>query len=125
MAPATDAPRALIVDADPALYELLEEWLAAQGFGVARDAETADAVDGYALIVADVPAPKGGGLALLRRLAEEHPGTPVVALSSSFFAGIDSMGPVARTLGVAGVLPKPVTREALLRTVERVLGKAA
>jgi DNA-binding response OmpR family regulator len=125
MAPATDAPRALIVDADPALFGLLEEWLAAQGFGVARDAEACGAPDGYDLIVADVPAPRSGGLALLRRLSEDHPGTPILALSSSFFAGIDTMGAVARSLGVAGVLPKPVTREALLLTVDRVLGKAA
>ena len=45
----------------------------------------------------------------------------MIALSSNFFPGVESTGAVARELGVAAVLPKPVTREALVAAVRRVL----
>jgi CheY-like chemotaxis protein len=110
-------PKILVVDADPALLGLLGEWLVDLGEVSARrgDSETCD------LLVVDVPYPRQGEGNPLRRLADTHPGTPVLALSPTFFAGIDTHGAVARALGVAGVLPKPVRREALVAAVRHLL----
>jgi DNA-binding response OmpR family regulator len=117
--------RILVADADCALFGLLEEWFAASGWqlaGACQPEETA--LDGYDLILVDVPFPREGGQDVLKSLAREHPGTPIIALSSSFFPGVESDGAVARELGVAAVLPKPVARGALLATVQRVLHRA-
>lgn len=116
-------PRVLVVDADPALLGLLEEWLGAQGLSVAEEqtASGEPAEGGFDLVVVDVPFPRHCGLEVLRRVTTRHPGVPILALSSSFFAGIASTGVVARALGVAGVLPKPVGREAMCAAVRKLL----
>ena len=115
-------PQILVLDADPALLGLLGEWLADIGDVTARPAAQASPCD---LLVVDVPYPRQGESNPLRRLAETHPGTPVLALSPTFFAGIEPYGAVARELGVAGVLPKPVPRDALVAAVRRLLPHAA
>jgi CheY-like chemotaxis protein len=103
--------RVLVADADPALFGLLEEWLAACGCRVASS--WSGARDGCDLILVDVPFPRHDGQTV-KALAGAHPHTPIVVLSSSFFPGVEACGAVARSLGVAGVLPKPLNREALL-----------
>ena len=115
--------RVLVADADCALYGLLEEWLAGEGFELSGAcAPDEPARDGYDLIVVDVPFPREG-VEMLRRLGREHPGTPIVALSAAFFPSVEASGALARELGVAAVLPKPVTREALISAASRVLHK--
>ena len=119
---AVRAPQVLVVDADRALLALLKEWLAEYGFSVvepgAADKGTRQRFD---LVVVDVPFPRQGGPDLLRRVANDHPGTPILALSSSFFPGIESTGAVAQALGVASVLPKPIMRDALMMAVCNLL----
>jgi DNA-binding response OmpR family regulator len=120
------APRLLIVDADPALQDLLEEWLSAQAYSIAREWGEGCRVQGsFDLIIVDVPFPRGGGLDVLKRMGARHPGTPILALSSSFFAGVENHGLVARSLGVAGVLAKPLTCNALIAGVQRALHRRA
>lgn len=116
-------PRILVVDTDRALLGLLEEWLDVCGCIVESDQDRTGGVNGGRpdLMIVDVPHPKRGGMELLQKLAAEHPGTPIIALSSTFFPGIESTGGVARTLGVACVLPKPVGRESLLTAVRSLL----
>ena len=114
------AARILVVDADPALLDLLEEWLGEQGFRVVAEGEASVRND-FDLAIVDVPFPRNGGLARLKRVAESHPGVPVLALSSNFFAGVASTGVVARALGVAGALAKPLSRDALLAAVSELL----
>jgi len=117
-----DPPRVLVVDADCALSGLLEEWLGAEGCRVAAQPAHAGA-DGkrHDLIIVDVPFSRQGGVDLIGSLADRYPTTPILALSSTFFAGIECCGAVARSLGVACVLPKPASREALVGAVRRLL----
>jgi len=114
-------PRILVVDTDRALLGLLEEWL--DGCAVVSDEDRAAGPNGgrFDLLIVDVPNPKHGGVEWLHALAARHPGTPIIALSSTFFPGVASTGGVARTLGVACVLPKPVARESLLSAVRGLL----
>lgn len=105
------APAVRVVGADGATLELLREWLAEAGWSVVEEARRC------ALVLVDVPFPRRGSSPLLARVALEHLGTPVVALSATFHAGIERSGTVARQLGVAGVLPKPLGRDALLDAV--------
>lgn len=115
-----DAPaRVLLLDIDPAMADLFEEWLAGDGLQMLR---RADAGERIALILIDLPFPREDGAARLRRLAQAWPGVPVLVLSSTFFAGVSAQGAVARQLGVAAVLPAPVARDTLRSAVSELLG---
>lgn len=116
--------RILVADADCALFGLLEEWFAASGWQLAGECQPDHTgLDGYDLILVDVPFPRED-VDVLNLLRRDHPGTPIIALSANFFAGVESMGALSRELGVAAVLPKPLTREALLAAAQRVMNNA-
>jgi DNA-binding response OmpR family regulator len=119
-------PRILIVGADPATLGLFQEWLAAGGYDVV-DEDATDRLnrDRFALAIVDAPFPRQSAHDLLQRVTNENPGTPILAHSSAFFSSVACCGGVAHTLGVAGVLPKPAAREALIAAVHKVLGPGA
>jgi CheY-like chemotaxis protein len=119
---AREPARVLVVNVDTSLAGLLDEWLAPCGCEVVQHADDDDlAQHDLDIAVVDVPFPRQGGLALLQRIAAAHPGKPIVALSSTFFSGIECNGAVARALGVTTVLPMPVSREALTTAVRDLL----
>lgn len=113
--------RILVVNADAATYGLLCEWLGAEGFGVSdeRDAQ-ASARGPFTAVIVDVPFARHGGLELLGEVAARHPGTPLLALSATFFSSVQCSGGCAHALGVSGVLPKPLTREALVAALRNL-----
>lgn len=114
--------RVRLIDADPTWRDLIGQWLASMDCAlVAEPAGDDDPPPVADLVIVDVPFPRCGGVDLVRRIASLHPATPILALSTNFFSGIECCGPVARTLGVDCVLPKPANREALARAVQRVL----
>jgi CheY-like chemotaxis protein len=118
----TPARRVLVVDADRALFGLIREWLSAEGCVVlAPGGAATEPAEAFDLVIVDVPYPRDCGVDSISRLSKRHPMTPILALSSTFFARIECCGPVARALGVACVLPTPVTRQALVDAVRRVL----
>ena len=112
--------RILLVDAEPALAAMVAEWLEPSGWQVDTS------IDGArpALVIVDVPFPRQAN-DMLQRLSAAHAGTPIVVLSSTFFATVDRCGAVARQLGVAGVLPKPLQREALQLAVQQLGARAS
>ncbi len=114
----TTRPTILVLDADAALLGLLREWLAELGEVTAGSAAAALPCD---LVVVDLACPRRDEPGPLHRLGRSHPGTPVLALSPALFASVGCHGEVACSLGVAGVLPKPVKREALVAAVRRLL----
>lgn len=116
------AYRVLIMEADPALHALLAEWLAGFGCTVeAHDAAPAGREVPFDLVIVDVPFPRESGRAVIERTRGDHAGVPILVLSSRFFGGVRSRGAIARDLEVAGVLPKPLTRETLIEALEQVL----
>lgn len=119
MTPNAATPAVLVVDADRDTLALLREWLSEVGWVVLDDAARKAPVPVH-LVLLDLAFPRRGAALALQRLAIEHAGTPVLALSAMFHAGIDPHGEVARSLGVAGVLPKPIRRDALIDAVQRL-----
>src|SRR5262249_38927130 len=68
-----EVARILVVDADPALSGLLEEWLAEAGCRVVdHDPD---------LLLIDLPRPRQAGSELVKHLAARYPARPLVALS--------------------------------------------
>lgn len=113
----------LLADIEPAFEELIAQWLRDAGLHVLAEAPPPPLrVD---LLLVDLPFPRQGASPRLQQLADAHPGTPVLALSPTLFAGVAPRGDVARALGVAAVLPIPVTRDGLLAAVRGVLETAA
>ncbi|MBV8209019.1 MAG: response regulator [Burkholderiaceae bacterium] len=123
-----DAPhqrRILVVNADRATFGLLAEWLIAAGYEIVdaeADADGGSSERAFAAAIIDVPFIRHGVTELARRVSTRYPGTPILALSATFFSNVRCGGECARKLGVTGVLPKPVGREALLEAVGRLAG---
>lgn len=110
----------LVVDVDTALTGVLAEWLAPDGIDMQAER---DEVQGarYDLLIVDIAFPRRDGAARVARVVQEHPDIPIIAISAAFFPGLVCCGAMARTLGVAGVLPKPVPRADFLGVVQRLL----
>jgi DNA-binding NarL/FixJ family response regulator len=122
MTPTTDtapdpATSVLVLGADRATFGLVSEWLAADGW---RVSETALPGVPPALVLVDVPYPRHGCAERLQPVVRAHPGAPVIALSPTFFGSVLCTGDCAEALGVAGVLPKPVSRDALVAGVRKL-----
>jgi DNA-binding response OmpR family regulator len=115
-------PRIRVANTDGATLGLLREWLEAAGYCVLGEhVEEPAGHEVASLTIVDVPFCRFGASELLRRVGEQHPGEPILAMSATFFSTVLSDGACARRLGVAGVVPKPIAREKLLAAVERVV----
>jgi DNA-binding NtrC family response regulator len=64
--------KVLVVGADPALAELLEEWLTLESCHAV--AERPD------VVLVDVPFPRELAVQRLQHIGDEHPGTPVLPM---------------------------------------------
>jgi DNA-binding response OmpR family regulator len=119
-APQATSPLIRIIGADRPTYDLLTEWLTSAGFAVANAEDPA--VPGLAVLaIVDVPFTRHGGQELVQRVAAQYPGILMLALSPTFFSNVRCGGNCARALGVDGVLPKPVARDALIATIRNLL----
>ncbi|MBK5937655.1 response regulator transcription factor [Halorhodospira halophila] len=117
--------RILIVDDDPALQELLAEYLQGEGFEVAaaEDAGQAEqqlAAAAPAVIVLDVMLPGRNGFELLREIRREH-SVPVLMLTAR---GDDTDTVVGLELGADDYLAKPCNPRVLLARIRALLRRA-
>jgi CheY-like chemotaxis protein len=120
---APTSPYVLLADIDASFEPLISQWLRDEGLQVLANTPTPpQQVD---LLLVDLPFPRQGASPRLQALVRDHPGTPVLALSPTLLPGVPLRGDVARQLGVAAVLPMPVTRDGLLAAVRGVLETAA
>jgi len=113
----------LVVDDDQSAIDLYRRFLEPAGYLVHAARSAQEARDALAdveadLILLDIILPHRDGWTLLGELSREgHAETmPVIVCS------VAAQAALARSLGAADVLAKPITREALLATVERCLG---
>ncbi len=113
----------VIYEADDLMSSLLEEWLTRAGYRVRRaKARGTPAPCGADLVIVSIYMPKNTGSRLLEEIRAAHPGTPLIAISAQFRAGLSTAGTTAQTLGVARVIAKPLTRAALLEAISAIIG---
>ncbi len=115
-------PRVIVIDDDRAWRALVEEWLGAIGCEVLQ-ASAPVAADDVDLVLVDVPKAREGEPTMIRQLSETYPQARLLALSSCFFPGVKSCGPVAQALGVDAVLAKPASCEAVTSAVRDLLAR--
>jgi DNA-binding response OmpR family regulator len=112
-----------IYEEDEMMRALIEEWLSGAGYrvrvGAPLRAQVPDTTD---LVIVSVYMPKHAGAQLIQELRAAYPRTPLIALSGQFRCGLSSAGAAAQSLGVAQIIAKPLTREALLGTVHAMIG---
>ena len=82
------SPVIRVLDTDPATFDLLNEWLTSAGFAVANANDRGAA----ALMIVDVPFTRHGGRDVVQRASTQYPGTPVLALSPTFFSNVECGG---------------------------------
>ena len=119
-----NARNVLVLETDQATRSLFAEWLEAEGWQVV-DPSSADAAAPLSLVVLELPFLRNGGLQPLAEAKLRYPGVPIVVVSPTVLPSVGCCGPCAATLGVAGVLPKPIARATLIEGVERSLARAA
>jgi DNA-binding response OmpR family regulator len=122
----TQRPLVRVTNADATTRALLCEWLTAAGYRVDNgiDADTSGAADRATVAIVDVPYTRTGAADIIQTVMRQHPDEPILALSATFLSSVSCSGGCAQRLGVAGVLPKPVSRETLLAAVARFAARA-
>jgi two-component system OmpR family response regulator len=113
----------VIYEDNDLMRALLQEWLSDAGYRV-RTAQPGRMGDlGKAgLVIVSVYMPKHSGPQLVREIQAAHPGTPLIAISGQFRAGLSAVGTTAQTLGVQHVIAKPFTCTDLLAAVRAIIG---
>ena len=113
----------VIYEEDDLMRGLLEEWLTGAGYRVRRGTANGAPTPGDAdLVIVSVYMPKHAGTRLVDEIRAAHPGTPLIAISAQFRAGLSTAGTTAQSLGVAQVIAKPLTRAALLGGIRAIIG---
>jgi two-component system, OmpR family, response regulator len=113
----------VIYEDNDLMRALLQEWLSDAGYrvrvappGRMRDLGTAG------LVIVSVYMPKHSGLQLVRAIQAAHPGTPLIAISGQFRAGLSAVGATAQSLGVHQIIAKPFPCSVLLSAVRAIIG---
>jgi DNA-binding response OmpR family regulator len=117
--------RILVVEPDDQILGLLERWLGEAGYSVVvesslRQPDAPESSSHPDLVIIDVPEPLGAEK-ILESVRRVHAGA-ILLLSARFRQGTGASSSIARQLGVRNVLPKPFTRDELLRAVGESLG---
>jgi DNA-binding response OmpR family regulator len=116
-------PGIAIYEQDELMRALLVEWLSGAGYRVQISAplgiQPAGTVD---LVIVSISSPKHAGARQIEDIQAAYPGIPLIALSGQFRGGLSSVGGTARSLGVAQVIAKPLTRDELLEAINAMIG---
>ena len=121
---AQNSDRILIVDDEPSICNVLCETLRTKGYRVVYANNGRDALDivrenEVAAVITDVRMPKMSGTALLRRIKEFSPKTPVIVITGY---GTVSDAVEVMKQGAIDYIPKPFSIDKIYEVVERSIG---
>lgn len=113
----------VIVEPDELIRELVERWLVEAGYQpvpVAKNHVLPMVMP--RLVITDISEPGSAGNTI--EALQVAYAAPILALSARFRRGLGGSSEPAQRLHVAKVLPKPFTRQQLLRAVRETLNTA-
>ncbi len=121
--------RILVVDVEPEILKILNEFFTKMGFGVVTTSEGARATEilqsdpNIDLMILDLKMPGTGGIEVLENIKKMNVKIPIVILTGSI--NIDEYVDDLSRLGYnkKGILVKPVDLKVLLGAVEKKLAK--
>jgi CheY-like chemotaxis protein len=118
--------RILVVDDDARVRTTARALLEAAGFEVveAESGEAALTLLGTEVVEAvltDIFMPHTDGIELIHALHRDSPGLPVVAMSGGGYNDGKDVLAVARLLGAAAIVQKPLTRRQLVGAIRRAI----
>lgn len=118
--------RVLFVDDEEEFVSAVVERLQLRGIeatGAITGAEALDLIDRetYDVVAADVKMPGLGGLEIVRRIKDRHPGLQVILLSGH---GSRDDAEEGRRLGACDYLEKPIDIEILIEILRRAAASA-
>jgi DNA-binding response OmpR family regulator len=118
-----NAPRDIVIyEEDSLIRALVTEWLEQAGHRVRIGNRCHPEGDGRCdLVILSVVLPKQTGAQCTRNIQDAHAGTPMIAMSGHFRAGLPATGSAARLLRVDQVVAKPLARGELLESVRAIL----
>jgi len=116
----------LVIDDEPAIRTLLRNYLQEEGYAIclAQDGRHALrlCVDYQAdLIITDVFMPDQDGLEVIMTMRQRRPGLPIIAMSGGGRMDKRDVLHIAKSMGAARVMTKPLDLDALLATIHEVL----
>jgi DNA-binding response OmpR family regulator len=118
-----DARDIVIYEDDVFTQSLLMEWLRGEGHRVRVGNRCEPKSDAPCdLVILSVYMPKQAGAGCTRDIRAAHRGTPLIAISGQFRAGVSAAGSTAQMLNVEHVVAKPLIRKELLDSVRGILG---
>jgi DNA-binding response OmpR family regulator len=103
------AGRVLVVDDEPEVRQLLEEFLTVKGYDVAVAEDGAQALEAVErfhpqVVLLDMTMPGMDGQETLRRMVSAYPTLPVIMVTANVDVGLTTQ---VLTLGAADYVPKP------------------
>jgi len=121
----TSKPRVLVVDDEPAIVELLCARLSEEGFACCPSTSGEDAIrrlneKPFDAVVSDLRMPGVSGLALLEKVAKQHPQSAFLMVTGESDVRV---GVKAMQEGASNYLVKPCTPEAVVHSVRQALEK--
>ncbi len=123
----SEQKKILVIDDDPSIQEILRIILERNGYMVYRANDGEEAVNQFVnikpdLVISDISMPKGDGfnVAIVIRSKERDDSRIPILLISAFYDDISNRENAERC-GADSFLPKPFTREQLLKAVEELL----
>jgi DNA-binding response OmpR family regulator len=125
MAPATDAPRVLVVDDEPMVREVVSGYLQRDGIDVTQVGDGRAALDALAgqpfdLVILDIMLPLASGLDVLRAV-RHHSAIPVILLSAR---GDEADRVAGLELGADDYVVKPFSSRELAARVRGLLRRS-
>jgi EAL domain-containing protein (putative c-di-GMP-specific phosphodiesterase class I)/CheY-like chemotaxis protein len=122
---ATDSPRVLVVDDEPAIRRVLSEFLAMEGFIVDTAPDGRAAVgclseQSYDVVISDLKMPRLGGLELLKEVNRLNPGALTIVMTG--FGTVES-AIHAMKAGAYDYVLKPFKVDVVLATIVQGLAR--
>lgn len=120
--------RILIIDDDEPIRKLFRKILEAESYEVIEASDGNKGIQLYRkdptdLVITDIIMPEKEGIETIIELKKDFPDVKIIAVSGGGHVEAESYLEIAKKLGIAEALTKPIKNEELVQIVAEILGK--